>query len=407
MEDEDTPLTDNKGASPVPLGDSVRGLPVDIRHQVSNTIAELHFADGGLSEESVVGTNPSRVLIRGLARHHGYETNLHPGTVTYAGENPTDTSHLTDPTALARFQDAEESLTFRYPRHVNVPEPEASDFSAEEDVTFLEPGTTVTGQHNNASGSPWFKRFSVVLNIAAIVLFIASFLALMLGTRRPDQEDRTEQVVRCATILSGLNVTEGGTPLRWNVTRYFIEGNGRLILTSQCNIPSSLFATMCAMIVLRESLHVENPTWHQEHNITTIHDVCRWSRVSCGPVYGGGGGINRLLFNNAGLFGTIPREIQWIRGLEVLDTNYNRGLVGPIPSEIGLLSNMTTLMLQKTSLDGTFPALENLMLLKQLVVYDTRLTGTMPAFLCALKNLKLKTDLPCRTFPQSGEGCVD
>jgi Leucine-rich repeat (LRR) protein len=66
---------------------------------------------------------------------------------------------------------------------------------------------------------------------------------------------------------------------------------------------------------------------------------------------------------------------------------------GTIPSELGNCLNMATLVLQTNlGLEGTIPSeLGNLSLLEKLQLQFTKVTGTMPEAICALRDLKLET----------------
>lgn len=58
---------------------------------------------------------------------------------------------------------------------------------------------------------------------------------------------------------------------------------------------------------------------------------------------------------------------------------------GPLPSEIGLLWNMTRLQIQMNDFTGTFPASwGKLAQMEQLMAEGNRLTGTIPNSICAL-----------------------
>ena len=74
-----------------------------------------------------------------------------------------------------------------------------------------------------------------------------------------------------------------------------------------------------------------------------------------------------------------------VYSIEDTDTLYLSGLTGPIPPEIGNLTNLTTLWLWENQLTGSIPPeIGNLTNLEQLVLHDNQLTGEIPESICDL-----------------------
>lgn len=80
---------------------------------------------------------------------------------------------------------------------------------------------------------------------------------------------------------------------------------------------------------------------------------------------------------------TIPTEIGMkLTNLEAWSMS-STGLVGSIPSEIGLLTNLQRVWLYRNDLTGTVPTeVGQLQSLQFLYLHKTMLTGTMPTQVC-------------------------
>ena len=88
------------------------------------------------------------------------------------------------------------------------------------------------------------------------------------------------------------------------------------------------------------------------------------------------------------LKGSIPAELGQLTNLSSLYLNRNE-LTGSIPAELGQLTNLRRLYLQNNELTGSIPAeLGQLTNLNILALYDNELTGSIPAELGQLANLK-------------------
>ncbi len=99
--------------------------------------------------------------------------------------------------------------------------------------------------------------------------------------------------------------------------------------------------------------------------------------------------LTRLYLGTNSLRGPIPPELGNLTNLTRLNLG-NNSLSGPIPSELGNLTNLTWLTLGNNSLSGPIPSeLGNLANLTRLNLEENRLSGAIPAALADLTSLEL------------------
>ncbi|MDC1119549.1 leucine-rich repeat domain-containing protein [Gammaproteobacteria bacterium] len=109
---------------------------------------------------------------------------------------------------------------------------------------------------------------------------------------------------------------------------------------------------------------------------------CSWSGVTCTN-----GSVSRLWFWTNGLNGTIPSELGNLSNLTSLNLG-NNSLTGTIPSELGNLTKLTQILLFSNSLTGSIPSeLGNLANLTYLQLSNNTLSGSIPSELGNLTNL--------------------
>ena len=100
----------------------------------------------------------------------------------------------------------------------------------------------------------------------------------------------------------------------------------------------------------------------------------------------------QIIVENSGLGGSIPSEIGLLTELTELDIS-NNTMNASIPSEIGLLTNLLTMDLQDNSFHGSIPSeIEALMALTALKLNcNEQLNGTIPSSLCLVPNATAPT----------------
>jgi hypothetical protein len=158
---------------------------------------------------------------------------------------------------------------------------------------------------------------------------------------------------------------------------------------SHCSRESD-FAILYSLIVIRETLAVQDASWHNSHSngngnteVTSLQQVCRdWTRIQCnerGQLWG-------LILADANLVGTLPAELSILQHLTTLQVHSNPGVTGSLPAELSRLTKLEVFMLQQTHLAGTIPSKWGRMTsLQQLLLDDTLLTGTVPIEICRLE----------------------
>ena len=123
--------------------------------------------------------------------------------------------------------------------------------------------------------------------------------------------------------------------------------------------------------------------WTNNENWLSDEPIGEWRGVTTD----GDGRVTNLNLGVSGLTGPIPSELGNLTNLEVLYLHSNR-LTGRIPTELGGLSNLTDLYLDSNGLTGPIPAeLGNLTNLEDLYLHFNDLTGRIPAELGGLSNL--------------------
>ena len=149
------------------------------------------------------------------------------------------------------------------------------------------------------------------------------------------------------------------------------------------------------------------PNWTDSENWLTDRPLGEWSQVDVdddgrviglaffdnnlrGPIPAELGSLTnlkslRLAGNN--LRGPIPAELGWLTDLEEIAL-YDNNLMGSIPVELGSLTNLKRLFLSTNNLTGSIPAeLGSLANLERLWLSGNDLTGPIPVELGSLSNL--------------------
>ncbi|KAF9592301.1 hypothetical protein IFM89_013527 [Coptis chinensis] len=98
--------------------------------------------------------------------------------------------------------------------------------------------------------------------------------------------------------------------------------------------------------------------------------------------------VTRLSLSAMNLKGTLGGDIAELSELKSLDLSFNPGLTGPLPSEIGNLTNLDILILAGCSFSGSIPEeIGNLANLSFLALNSNNFSGNIPPTLGSLSNL--------------------
>ncbi|KAG9451497.1 hypothetical protein H6P81_011462 [Aristolochia fimbriata] len=152
-----------------------------------------------------------------------------------------------------------------------------------------------------------------------------------------------------------------------------------LTLASICSLVASDYQGD-ALNSLKTSLRV-GPDQLTDWNPNQVNP-CTWTSVNCvGSI------VVSLTLSSVRCSGTLSPKIGVLRNLTTLVLQGNN-ITGEIPKEIGNLSSLTTLDLENNRLSGTIPdSLGNLTKLQFLVLSQNDLTGSIPQSLSNLQNL--------------------
>jgi len=151
---------------------------------------------------------------------------------------------------------------------------------------------------------------------------------------------------------------------------------------TDCAAVTDIPSTECeALVALYNS--TDGANWHNKTGWNVTNTPCSWYRVTCS-----GGHVSRLYLSSNHLTGSIPTELGNLSNLTSLDL-YSNLLIGSIPTELGNLSNLTSLDLKSNRLTGSIPReLGNLTNLEKLMLNSNQLTGSIPTELGNLSNLE-------------------
>ena len=137
-------------------------------------------------------------------------------------------------------------------------------------------------------------------------------------------------------------------------------------------------------------------------NFLSPVDECEWFGITCARTPEGLNCVERIIYEDNNLSGTIPTELGLLSGLAVLGMEQGT-TSGRIPSELGSLENMIFIDLDFNQLTGSLPTeLYQLTRLETLDLNVNRLTGTIDVDIGRLTNLgfvQLQNNLFTGTIP--------
>ncbi|KAH9698797.1 protein kinase domain-containing protein [Citrus sinensis] len=144
-----------------------------------------------------------------------------------------------------------------------------------------------------------------------------------------------------------------------------------------------------ALLSVKAHIINDNPNNILAQNWTSNTSVCSWMGITC-DVYGNR--VTSLTIPDLGLTGTIPSYLGNLSSLQTLVLSHN-WFWGTIPKEIGNLTKLKELRLPYNKLEGEIPEeLGNLAELEVLVLNNNLLTGTIPASIFNLSSISTGLD---------------
>lgn len=140
-----------------------------------------------------------------------------------------------------------------------------------------------------------------------------------------------------------------------------------------CSSIDQIPAAECdALVSLYNATDGEN--WVSNDGWLTTTTPCEWYGVACNSE----GHVHQIFLEDNQLVGPIPPELGDLTELTWLQLNSNQ-LNGPIPPELGKLTQVTWLRLEFNELTGSIPPeLANMAELDSLYLADNQLTGPIP-----------------------------
>ncbi|KAH9698780.1 protein kinase domain-containing protein [Citrus sinensis] len=144
-----------------------------------------------------------------------------------------------------------------------------------------------------------------------------------------------------------------------------------------------------ALLSVKAHIINDNPRNILAQNWTSNTSVCSWMGITC-DIYGNR--VTSLTIPDLGLTGTIPSYLGNLSSLQTLVLSHN-WFSGTIPKEIGNLTKLKELRLRYNKLQGEIPEeLGNLAELEVLVLNNNLLTGTIPASIFNLSSISTGLD---------------
>ena len=154
-----------------------------------------------------------------------------------------------------------------------------------------------------------------------------------------------------------------------------------IILSAPAGWAQDLASDRAALVALYNA--TDGPNWFKNRNWLSEQPLDMWDGVTVDD-----GRVTGLFLHFNQLAGPVPSELGKLTNLQELDLSSN-DLRGPIPSELGKLANLQQLDLASNELTGSIPPeLGELAELQKLDLFSNQLTGPLPSELGKLANLQ-------------------
>ncbi|KAJ6389596.1 hypothetical protein OIU77_027840 [Salix suchowensis] len=152
-----------------------------------------------------------------------------------------------------------------------------------------------------------------------------------------------------------------------------------------CKFPESGIDISVSLLVFVTALKALKDTWKNVPATWVGADPCgsRWDGILCSSSR-----VTSITLASMGLKGSLSGDIQSLSELQILDLSYNKDLSGPLPSAIGDLKKLTSLMLVGCSFSGPIPdSIGSLPLITYLSLNSNGFTGSIPPSIGNLTSL--------------------
>ena len=233
---------------------------------------------------------------------------------------------------------------------------------------------------HSQSCSPRVLLTCVSLACIMLAVFCVHLTHRPARTKPPATDNRLSAFQACASQLSP-RIQCPDSPKCKDVQGFFMKQAELIEIKEDACSWNSDFGLLLSLILIRDSLALGDPSWHPVSPLERAKDVCRWKRIKCDAH----GVVELGLSHDALLTGTLPTELGGLIDLQKLVLFSNQNLGGTIPSQIGMLSKMTSIQLHQSSISGEIPSeIASLKNLTELLLDGTELSGTMPADICAM-----------------------
>ena len=187
----------------------------------------------------------------------------------------------------------------------------------------------------------------------------------------------------CATVaVAGLVAAASGWKPPQAVAQAGESRSNPTTTTTVAGESALVRADRAALVALYNATN--GRSWHVSTNWNTLRPLNEWHGVETDS----SGRVESLNLHNNGLSGPLPTEIGNLTNLEYLDLSHS-GFSGPLPTEIGNLTNLEYLDLTSSGFSGPLPTeIGNLTNLEYLDLTSSGFSGPLPTEIGNLTNLE-------------------
>ena len=164
-----------------------------------------------------------------------------------------------------------------------------------------------------------------------------------------------------------------------------------------CNTQLAIPESECeALAALYDA--TDGPNWTNQGGWKNYLNPCAWGGVTCTN-----GHVTSLTRDSNGLSGPVPPEIGDLTNLQSLSLSNNQ--LTSIPAQIGNLTNLQYLILNDNQLTGIPPEIGDLTNLQYLTLNNNQLSGDISPWLAPLRLNSPSASVPLT--PLGGNSCLN